>query len=72
MGCVKRCLRKVLRNSRLTYDELSTVLTEVESTLNSLPLSYLYDELGEALKSSHLLHGDRLSALFEGIDSDRA
>ena len=72
MGCVKRCLRKVLGNSRLTYDELSTILTEVESTLNSLPLTYLYVELGEALTSSHLLHGDRLSALFEAIDSDRA
>ena len=70
VGCVKRCLRKVLGNSRLTYDELSTVLTEVESTLNSRPLTYLYDELGEALTPSHLLHGHRLSALSEGIDSE--
>ena len=70
MGCVKRCPRKVLGNSRLTYDELSTVLTEVESTLNSRPLTYLYDELGEALTPSHLLYGHRLSALSEGIDSE--
>ena len=48
IGCVKRCLRKVLVNARLTRDELSTLLTEVESTLNSTPLTYLYDELGEA------------------------
>ena len=70
VGCIKRCLRKVLGNSRLTYDELSTVLTEVESTLTSRPLTYLYDELGEALAPSHLLHGHRLSALSEGIDSE--
>ena len=70
VGCVKRCLRKVLGNSRLTYDELSTVFTEVENTLNSRPLTYLYDELGEALTPSHLLYGHRLSALSEGIDSE--
>ena len=70
VGCVKCCLRKVLGNSRLTYDELSTVLTEVENTLNLRPLTYLYDELGEALTPSHLLYGHRLSALSEGIDSE--
>ena len=70
MGCVKRCLRKDLGNSRLMYDELSTILTEIESTLNLRPLTYLYDTLGEALTPSHLLHGHRLSALSEGIDSE--
>ena len=70
VGCVKRCLRKVLGNARLTRDELSTVFTEVESTLNSRPLTYLYDELGEALTPSHLLHGHRLSHLSEGINPE--
>ena len=34
VGCAKRCLCKVLGNAKLSVDELSTVLTEVESTLN--------------------------------------
>ena len=35
VGSVKRCLRKVLGNARLTQDELSTVLVELEARLNS-------------------------------------
>ena len=31
VGSVKRCLRKVMGQRRLTYDELLTVLTEVEA-----------------------------------------
>ena len=35
IGTVNRCLKKVLGTAKLSFDELSTVLVEVEGTLNS-------------------------------------
>ena len=65
--CVKRCLRKVLGTAKLSQDELSTALTEVERTLNSRPLTYLYEELGDELTPSHLLYGYRIFNLPENV-----
>ena len=60
----KRCLKKTLGKACLTYEELLTVLTEVECVLNSRPLSYLYpDDLEEPLTPSHLSSGRRLLSL---------
>ena len=67
---VKRCLRKVLGNARLTFDELLTTLVEVEGTLNSRPLTYAYDEVGsEPLTPSHLMVG-RLMSMPDGVVTD--
>ena len=64
---VKRCLRKVLGNARLTFDELLTALVEVEGTLNSRPLTYEYEELDEeALTPSHLIYGRRIKSANPG------
>ena len=41
---VKRCLRKTLGRSILTFDELATVLVEIEATLNNRPLTYVCDD----------------------------
>ena len=61
VGTVKRCLRKVLSNARVKYDELETILIEVEGTINSRPLTYEYDEVGsEVLTPAHLIYGRRL------------
>ena len=58
---VKRCLRKVLGNAKLSYEELESVLIETEGVLNSRPLTYVYDELTETpLTPSHLVIGRRL------------
>ena len=60
----KRCLKKQLGNARLTYEELLTVLVEVEAVLNSRPLAYVYaEDIEEPLTPSHLLIGRRLLTL---------
>ena len=68
IGTVKRCLKKVLGNAKLNYEELVTVLTEIECTLNTRPLTYQYDDLVEALTPSHLLYGRKLSSLPEQVN----
>ena len=40
---VKRCLKKTIGRARLTHDELTTAMTEVEMIVNSRPLSYVVD-----------------------------
>ena len=37
IGIVKSSLKKVLQKSLLTYEELYTVITEIESVMNSRP-----------------------------------
>ena len=60
----KRCLKKTIGSARLTYEELLTVVVEVEMTLNSRPLSYVSSEdLEEPLTPSHLLCGHRVLSL---------
>ena len=63
---LKRCLKKVLKNVRLTYEELLTVVTEIELVLNSRPLTYLhFDDAEELLTPSHLAVGRRLMTIPE-------
>ena len=52
---VKRCLRKILRNAGLTFEELETILVEIEAVLNSRPLTYSHDELSEPFTPLMLL-----------------
>ena len=61
---VKRCLRKIIGQAKLSYDELNTTLVEVEVIVNSHPLTYVSsDDLEEPLTPSHLLVGCRLLSL---------
>ena len=58
---VKKCLKKVLGNAKLSYEEPKSVLIQTEGVLNSRPLTYVYDELSEVpLTPSHLVIGRRL------------
>ena len=61
---VKSCLKKTLGRSKLSFDELTTILVEFEAVLNSRPLTYLYSEdVEEPLTPSHLVIGRRLLTL---------
>ncbi|XP_068697039.1 uncharacterized protein [Montipora foliosa] len=61
---MKRGLKKTIAGAKLTYEELMTVIVEVEIILISMPLSYVTPEdVEEPLIPSHLLHGGRLSSL---------
>ena len=61
-------VRKTLGNARLSFDELSTLLTEIECTLNSRPLTYEYNEVGEeVLTPSHLIYGRQIKTLPDEI-----
>ena len=74
----KRCLRKMVGQASLNHDELVTAVTEIESIINSCPLSYVSaGDVEEPLTLSHLLIGrrvlnlpDHLSQLCEPGDED--
>ena len=62
---VKRALKKLIGQSCLSFEELRTLLVEVESIVNARPLTYVYDNLDGinfALTPSHLINGRRLQA----------
>ena len=70
-GDIKRCLRKVIRQAKFTYDELLTAIIEVEMVLNSRPLSYMSaDDLDEPLTPFHLIVGRRLMSAPDHSDQD--
>ena len=62
----KRCLCKIIGRASLTYDEINTVIVEVECVLNSRPLTYVSaEDQEEILTPSHLLNGRNISSLPE-------
>ena len=62
---MKTHLRRITGDARLTFEELSTILTEVEACLNSRPLTPLPCEGDgiEALTPGHFLIGRPLESL---------
>lgn len=63
----KHQLYRVVGETRLTYEELYTVLKQVEACLNSRPLSPLSTDPNDLtpLTPGHFLIGDSLLAILE-------
>ncbi|GFS94546.1 DUF1758 domain-containing protein [Trichonephila clavipes] len=69
---VKFNLKRVLGETILTFEELTTLLTQSEGLLNSRPLSYVNDsdiECISTLTPSHFLTGDVLLSVPEELPS---
>ena len=66
-------LHKVLGKSKLSYEELETVLIQMESIVNSPPLTFMTtEEVCEPLTLSHLIYCKRLiSAINNEYVDDR-
>ena len=55
-------MKKVLGKAILDYEEMETVLIEVEGVINNRPLTFVYDDITEPLTPAHLLAGRSLSS----------
>ncbi|XP_029170330.1 uncharacterized protein LOC114940017 [Nylanderia fulva] len=64
---MKHHLRRVIGDATLTYEELATLLSQIEACLNSRPLQSLSDDPEDvaALTPGHFLIGSALSAVPE-------
>ena len=62
---VKRCLIKVVGRALVSYDEVTTLLVEIENVINSRPLTYIVDDsdgISYPLTPSQLVNGRNLSS----------
>lgn len=74
----RNLLRRIVGTASLSYEEMNTVLTQVEACLNSRPLTPLSNDPDDLLPltPSHFLIGDSLTALpqedVRGIKQNRS
>ena len=61
---IKSPIKKVIGRSTVSYDEMCTLLTEVEAVINARPLTYVYDDeesVSYPLTPSDLIYGRRIT-----------
>ena len=71
--CVKTCLKKHMGRSSLTFEDLRTILVEIEAILNNRPLTYVYDDsegVSYPLTPSQLIYGRQLTMTADGRQSE--
>ena len=62
---IKKPLKKIVGRSTLSFDELRTILVEIEGVVNSRLLTYVYDDeesLSYPLTPSDLIYGRRITS----------
>ena len=60
----KRCVKKVLGRTSLNFEELRTILVEVETTINNCPLTYMYngsEGVSYPLTPSDIIYGRKIA-----------
>ena len=64
---LKEPLRKVLGRALLSYVEMYTILTEIESMINSRPLTFIGESIGdgEVITPAHLASGRALKTILD-------
>ena len=71
VGSVKRSLRKILFRATVTYEELRTIIVDIEEVMNSRPLWYNYsDDIEEVITPSHLILGRRLRSVNYSVQKE--
>ena len=73
MQTIKKSLRKILFRASVNFEELNTILIEIEGIVNSRPLTYMYDDdVEDVLTPSHLVLGRRLLSTFHENTEDES
>ena len=73
IGVVKGCLRKAIYKRTLNWDDLVTVLYEIEQCVNNRPLTYVESEQKDLqpLTPNHLLRGTSVQVMPSVVTEDR-
>jgi len=69
IGSVKRVMRRVFTNRRLTREEIATSLCDIEAVINSRPLTYVSEDAGElmSLTPQHFM-SDSVNMVVSDLD----